>query len=131
MKVIVAPDKFKESLTSMEACNCIRTGILQADKNATIHIFPMADGGDGFSVVVKHYLKTRTLQCDAVDPLMRKIIAAYEWDDLNKTAIIELASASGLLLLDICERDPLQTSTFGTGLLIKDAIDKGAQKIIL
>ena len=131
MKIIVAPDKFKGSLTSMQACECIRDGILQADKNADIKIFPMADGGDGFADVMKYYLQTRRVQCKTVDPLMRNISASYELDATNKTAIIELAAASGLLLLKEEERNPLHTSTYGTGLLINHAIDNGAKKIIL
>ena len=131
MKIIVAPDKFKGSLTSMQACECIKDGILQTNKNAEVHLFPMADGGDGFAAVMKYYLQTQTVHCKTVDPLMRDISAAYEWDDENKTAIIELASASGLTLLKEDERNPLKTSAYGTGLLIKHAVDKGAQKIML
>lgn len=131
MKIIVAPDKFKGSLTSMEACACIRDGILHADKHAAVHLFPMADGGDGFAAVIKHYWQTETIQCKTVDPLNRKITASYEWDEANKTAMIELAAASGLVLLSEEERDPLQTSTYGTGLLIQHAIDNKATKIIV
>lgn len=131
MKIIVAPDKFKGSLTSLQVCDSIKAGILQSNKNAEVCMFPMADGGDGFAAVLKYYLKTETIQCNTVDPLMREMIAAYEWDEINKSAIIELASASGLMLLKENERNPLKTSTYGTGLLIKHAIEKGAEKIIL
>lgn len=131
MKIIVAPDKFKGSLTSMQACECIRDGILQAIRNADVHLFPMADGGDGFAAVMKHYLQTKSIECQTVDPLNRRITASYEWDEANKTAVIELASASGLVLLKEDERNPLQTSAYGTGLLIQHAIDNGAKKIIL
>ena len=104
---------------------------MQTNKNAEVHLFPIADGGDGFAAVMKYYLQTQTVHCKTVDPLMRDISAAYEWDDENKTAIIELASASGLTLLKEDERNPLKTSAYGTGLLIKHAVDKGAQKIML
>lgn len=131
MKIIVAPDKFKGSLTSFEACKCIEAGIKQVDENADVHCFPMADGGDGFAAVMQYYLQTQTICCATVDPLNRTIDASYQWDEANKTAIIELASASGLALLKDDERNPLLTSSFGTGLLIQDAVRKGAEKIIL
>ena len=131
IKVIIAPDKFKGSLTSMQACECIRSGVLQANKNAAIKIFPMADGGDGFATAIKYYWQTATVHCKAVNPLMKAIDASYEWDETNKTAIIELASASGLMLLKEDEQNPLHTSTYGTGLLIQHAIEIGACKIIV
>lgn len=131
MKIIVAPDKFKGSLTSFEACNAICKGIKIANQKIELFEFPMADGGDGFATVLRHYLKTDTVVCNAVDPLGRDIKASYQWDEKNKMAIIEMAIASGLVLLKENERDPFQTSTFGTGLIIKQAIETGANKIIL
>jgi len=131
MKIIVAPDKFKGSLTSFEVCNAIRTGIKRSGKSIEVLEFPMADGGDGFAAVMKHYHKTDTVYCDTVDPLGRTVTASYEWNGKEKTAIIEMAVASGLVLLKQEELDPLLTSTFGTGLIIRNAIEKGAGKIIL
>lgn len=131
MKILVAADKFKGSLSSEIACSSIAAGILQVDASAEVMQFPMADGGDGFATVFQYYLNTQTVTCKIVDPLMRPMDATYQWDKENKTAIIEVASASGLLLLSEQERNPLKTSTYGTGLLIKHAIDKGAEKILL
>jgi len=131
MKIIVAPDKFKGSLTSFEACSAISMGIKRTNEKVELFEFPMADGGDGFASVLQYYLKTSTVVCDTVDPLGRHITASYQWDERNKTAIIEMAVASGLVLLKEDERNPLLTSSSGTGLLIKDAIEKGATKIIL
>lgn len=131
MKIIVAPDKFKGSLSSFQACNSIEAGIKQVDKYADVHSFPMSDGGDGFAAVLQYYLQTQTIDCTTVDPLNRNIKASYQWDETNKTAIIELAAASGLVLLKEEELNPLVTSTFGTGLLIDNAIAKGAKKILL
>jgi len=131
MKIIVAPDKFKGSLTSFEVCHAIETGVKHANKNAEVFLFPMADGGDGFAKVMKYYLQTDTVSCTTVDPLGRSIAASYQWNPKTRTAIIEMAVASGLVLLKQEERNPLKTSTYGTGLLIKHAIDKGAEKIIL
>ena len=131
MKVIIAPDKFKGSLTSFEVCNALDAGIKNADKNIDVLCFPMADGGDGFALVMQYYLRTRTIGCIATDPLGRRIETSYQWYQQERTAIIEMASASGLVLLKQDERNPLKASSYGTGLLIKDAVSKGAKKIIL
>jgi len=131
MKIVVAPDKFKGSLDSFEVCAAIRRGIKTTANSIVVSEFPMADGGDGFALVLKHYLHTTTINCDTVDPLGRKITASYEWNETQKTAVIEMAVASGLVLLNKKERNPLFTSTLGTGLLLRNAIDKGARKIIL
>lgn len=131
MNVLIAVDKFKGSLTTFEASSIIKSAILKVKPNYNVIAFPMADGGDGFSKVLKYYLKTKTVTLNTVDPLHRKIKGHYEWDGERKTAIIELAVASGIVLLKKHELDPLKTSTFGTGLLIKHAIKKGAKNIIL
>lgn len=131
MKIIIAPDKFKGSLTSIEVCDAIQKGIHAVDANTELLIYPMADGGDGFAAIMQYYLHTNTIVCHASDPLGRTIKASYEWSEANKTAIIEMAVASGLVLLKENERNPAKTSTHGTGLLIKHAIAKGAKKIIL
>ena len=131
MKIIVAPDKFKGSLSSLQACQSIAAGIVQFDKEATVLQYPMADGGDGFAAVLQRYLHTQSIECDAVDPMMRLIKTTYQWDAKSKLAIIELAAASGLQHVKGNEKNPLLTSTFGTGLQIKDAIEKGAVTIML
>lgn len=131
MKIIIAPDKFKGSLTTFEVCHAIADGIRRAGQTAETLLFPMADGGDGFAEVMKHYLKTDTIYCSTVDPLGKNIEASYQWKEKRKTAIIEMAVASGLVLLTEEKRDPLKTSTYGTGLLIKNAIGRGAERIIL
>jgi glycerate kinase len=130
-RILIAPDKFKGSLTSFEVCDAIAEGIRQVSKTAEILSFPMADGGDGFAEVMKYYLQTDTIYCTTADPLGRSIPGSYQWNPKAKTAIIEMAVASGLVLLKQEEKNPLKTSTYGTGLLMKDAIDKGAAKIIL
>lgn len=131
MKIVVAPDKFKGSLTSFEVCTAIEKGIKQQVADASIELLPMADGGDGFATCLKHYLGTQTINTLTVDPLGRTLIASYEWQPNTKTAIIEMAAASGIVLLAEDEKNPLLTSTYGTGLQIKDAIQKGAETIIV
>src|ERR1700759_2767328 len=95
MKVIIAPDKFKGSLTSFEVCEAIAAGIGTVDNTISTLRFPMADGGDGFAAVMKYYLHTETIRTDTQDPLGRPITAVYELDRAGGAAIIELASASG------------------------------------
>ncbi|MES1221532.1 MAG: glycerate kinase [Bacteroidota bacterium] len=131
MKIIIAPDKFKGSLTAFDVCKAISAGINNIDKKTETLSFPMADGGDGFATVMQYYLQTESIYCDTVDPLRRKINASYQWNKKTKTAIIEMAVASGLVLLKEEERNPLLASTYGTGLLIKDAVARGAKKIVL
>ena len=131
MKVLIAPDKFKGSLSSLEACNAIKEGLQHADKNIKTQIFPMADGGDGFAEVLKYYLHTTTIKVESVDPLGREIESAYEIDETDGIAIIELATCSGLAMLKKEERNPMITSTYGTGLQIQHAIEQGVNKIIL
>jgi glycerate kinase len=131
MKIIIAPDKFKGSLKSIEVCNAIKKGIFEADNSIESLSFPMADGGDGFAEVMKYYLHTETQFVRTVDPLGRNISASYEWNKKDSFAIIELASSSGLAILKKEEQNPLVTSTFGTGLLIMDAIKLGVKNIIL
>ena len=114
MKIIVAPDKFKESLTTFEAASCIGLGIRAAIPDAEILSFPMADGGDGFASVLQRYLHTETISCMATDPLGRKRNASWQWQHSGKTAIVELAVCSGLALLEPAVRNPMETSTFGT-----------------
>ena len=131
MKIIIAPDKFKGSLNSFEVCNAIAAGIREITPDAQILEFPMADGGDGFASVLQHYLKTETTFCTTVDSLGRTINASYQWNSRSNIAIIETAAASGLAQLKKQEQNPLVTSTLGTGLQIRDAIQRGAKKIIL
>ena len=131
MKIIIAPDKYKGSLTSLQVCNAIKKGITDHSKIIETAIFPMADGGDGFAQVLKYYLHTETIFTQSKDALGREISASYEWDQKNKTAIIELAACSGLAILKREERNPMITSTIGTGKLICHAINQGAEKILL
>ena len=127
----MAPDKFKGSLSSFEACESIRRGIRDAGYSGSVECFPMADGGDGFAGVLQHYLHTETVWCKTVDPLGKPITISWQWQGAAHTAIIELAVSSGLVLLPPEARNPLRTSTYGTGLVIRDAVEKGAKKIIL
>ena len=129
MTILVATDKFKGSLNATEACSAIKKGILQYDNTIKVLTCPMADGGDGSLDVLEQYEPLETISISVYDPLMRPIKAAYK---INKDmAYIEMAAASGLMLLDKKERNCMYTTSFGTGQLILDAIQKGVKNIYL
>lgn len=131
MKFIVAPDKFKDSLTGFEFCDAAANGIRSVFDTAEIIKMPLADGGDGTMEVVRHYIKGEIISLTAQDPLFRPLETSYLYSEQNKVAYIEMAEISGLKLLSIGERDCMRTTTFGTGQLIADALDNGAKEIIL
>ena len=130
MKIVIAPDSFKESLTASEVCDAIETGFTTVFKEADMIKIPMADGGEGTAAALKETLSGEWQRIIAHDPLMRPIEASYVLLP-NQTAIIEMASCAGLHLLTQSERDPGITTTYGVGEMLVDAIDKGAKHIIL
>ncbi|MGY3718249.1 glycerate kinase [Sutcliffiella cohnii] len=131
MKIVIAPDSFKGSISSMEATQIISQAIKDFDHQIEVVEIPMADGGEGTVEALLQTIGGEKITCKVEDPLGRPIEASYGWLDGHKTAIIETASASGLPLLTDAELNPLETSSFGTGQLMKDALDKGAEKVIL
>lgn len=131
MNIIVAPDKFKGSIDSIALCEYISKELKALLPDAHVESYPLADGGDGFATIIKHYFGTTEVKAKTVDPLGRPMLAIYQFAEETATAYIEMAAASGLALLKEHEYDPLKTSTYGTGLLIRDAIARGAQKIVL
>ena len=131
MKFVIAPDKFKGSLTGFEFCDAVEEGIKMVFKDAEIIKKPLADGGDGTMEVAKYYIKGETVIVTVNDPLFRPINASYLYSDETKIAYIEMAEASGLKLLNVDEFNCMETTTSGTGELIYDALEKGATEIIL
>jgi len=130
-RVLVAPDKFKGSLTAAEAVDAICTGFSQAMPEARLHRFPLADGGEGTAEVFIKALGGQMVECDTTDPLGRPIRAKYGWTPSMHQAVIEMNAASGLWRLQPEERDPMRASTFGTGTLIIDAARRGARRILV
>jgi len=129
MKVLVALDKFKGSLSAQEACNAVKAGILKFDPSADVKLLPLADGGEGSLDVIESKLNFKRVYVTVSGPKFEPIYTWYGID--NKTAYIEMANASGLLLLKKEDRHALSTTTLGTGQLIIDALNKGAKKIYL
>ena len=130
MKIVLAPDKYKGSLTGLEFCNIVAP-ILKQTVNADVINVPLADGGDGTIEVVNYYLNGNNIEVEVNNPVFNKIKANYLYAEESKTAFIEMAEASGLKLLKPEEQNCMNTTTFGTGQLILDAINKGAKHIIL
>jgi len=130
IKIIVATDSFKGSLTAAQACAAIAEGVILAAPEAEVECVPMADGGEGTVQSLVDGLGGDFVSCAAEDPVGRVRTAVYGL--INEyMAVIEMAQASGLTLLEDKERNPFQTSTFGTGQLIKDALDRGARNFII
>ena len=131
MHIIIAPNTFKGSLTSGEAAQCIAKGLKKSKLSCTMKEIPIADGGDGTAHLISKKLSAKTMHAAVHDPLGKKITASYGWDKETKTAVIEMADASGIGLLKKEELNPLKSNTRGTGQLIKLALDKGAKKMII
>ena len=131
MKFIIAPDKFKGSLTGFEFCDAVEEGLRMVFKEAEIFKMPLADGGDGTMEVARHYINGDKVSVTVNDPLFRPIEASYLYSKGTGIAYIEMAEASGLKLLKDEESNCMYTTTLGTGELIVDALEKGAKEIIL
>ncbi|MDC7995621.1 glycerate kinase [Altibacter sp. HG106] len=132
MKVLLAPDAFKDSLTAQEAAEAMKRGVLAFNSKANTHTMAVSDGGEGFLAAVARYQPhVESVVVVTTDPLGRSIEATYLWDSKEHRAYVELAAASGIELLTLAERDALKTSTLGTGVLLQHAIEKGATSIFL
>ena len=130
MKVIVAPNSFKGSLSATQAAQAIARGVREALPDAEVFEIPVADGGDGTveALVTSHHGTYHWLNVEG--PLGDPVVASYGLIDGGRTAVIELASASGFELLTPARRDPRKTSTFGFGQLLEAARQTGAQRVI-
>ncbi|MFA7231819.1 MAG: glycerate kinase [Victivallaceae bacterium] len=131
MKIIIAPDSFKGCLRSHEVCNLLEDGLKVALPEVRIIKVPLADGGEGTVEAVVFSTGGRFEELEVHDPLGRCINAKYGIAGNSSTAVIEMASASGIELLKPEELNPWETTTYGTGELIKAALAKGCRDIII
>ena len=131
MKFILAPDSFKESMTAKEACISMENGIRKVFKDATCIHVPMADGGEGTVDALIESTNGNIYEVEVTAPLGNKVKAKFGILGDGKTAVIEMAEASGIHLVKLEDRNPLLTTTFGTGELIKYALDMNIERIII
>ena len=132
MKIVVALDKFKGSLTAARACDIVRQALLSVRPGLSVVTKPMADGGDGTDEVLLTTLAGEWIAVSVTGPLPEmSCVARYAWLPKEATAVIAMASASGLVLLRPDQRNPLLTTTYGTGELIRAAVEHNAKRIWL
>ena len=131
MNIIISPNSFKGTFSSVEATKIIEEGLVSVNSNFKIIKLPIADGGDGSLDVFKFYNDHDTIYEEVKNPLGKIIKSEYILIDDGNTAVIEFASASGLKLIEENEKDINKSSSYGTGQLILSAINKGVKKIIL
>ncbi len=129
MKLVLIPDKFKGSLTAAQVRDAVSQGVRQHYPEAEIRGFAVSDGGDGFLDAIRAVRNVETIVAPTNDALGREIRAEYLYDSGSKEAFVEMAVASGMAQLEPAERDPLVTSTRGTGILIREAICRGARRV--
>ncbi|MGI9894734.1 glycerate kinase [Vibrio natriegens] len=131
MKVVIAPDSFKESLTAKQVSEAIKAGLARVWHDAEFVTVPVADGGEGTVQSLIDATQGEQVFTTVFDPLNKEVQAFYGILGDGETAVIEMAEASGLHLVPAEDRDPKLTSSFGTGQLIKHALDRGMQRLII
>ncbi len=131
MKIVLAPDSFKGSLSASEVCDAMTKGILKILPDAEIDRMPIADGGEGTVQTLVDAMGGSVEKARVTGPLGKTVTAKYGLLDGGQTAVIEMASASGLSLVPEKKRNPLKTTTYGTGELIRHALGKGCRKIVV
>jgi glycerate kinase len=131
MRVLIACDSFKDALPADQVCRAIARGLLRTHPGAQVSEMPLSDGGEGVLDIMRRTLSLRPVALEVADPLGRPVMASYGISADGETAVVEMAGASGLQLLSLEERNPLLTSTFGTGQLLAAARNHGAKRALL
>lgn len=129
MKVVIAVDSFKGSMTSMEAGIAAKEGVLAAKPDAKVIVKPLADGGEGTTDALIEGMNGEKIDVTVTNPLGKKISSYYGYLKESNTAVIEMASAAGITLVD--RKDPLNATTYGVGEMINDALSRGCQNFII
>jgi len=131
LTILLAPDSFKESMTAKEVCVAMEKGIKKANKNITCIHVPMADGGEGTMQSLVDATGGRIYSMNVTGPLGNEVAASYGILGDGKTGVLEMASASGIHLVPPEKRNPLITTTYGTGQLIKACLDHGVKRLLI
>lgn len=131
MKIVIAVDSFKGSLTSMEAGNAVKNGILRAIPQAQVVVRPLADGGEGTTDAFIDGLGGQKVELTVSGPMGKPAAACYGWLPSGSTAVMEMAAAAGITMVPDSEKDPMRASTYGVGEMILHAVKKGCREFIL
>ncbi|WP_426350558.1 glycerate kinase [Alloiococcus sp. CFN-8] len=131
MKIVLAPDSFKESMTAKEACDAMERGIKRVFPEAECIKVPMADGGEGTVQSLIDATDGELVEVSTIAPLGNEIKASFGLLGGGQGAVIEMAAASGLHLVPLEKRNPLITTSYGTGVLIKEALNRGVKNILI
>ncbi|MCK9444345.1 MAG: glycerate kinase [Tissierellaceae bacterium] len=129
--ILLAPDSFKESMTAKEACQVMERGIKKANKDISCIHVPMADGGEGTMESLVDATNGKIYREKVIGPLGREVEATYGILGDGETGIVEMASASGIHLVPANEKNPMITTTYGTGQLIKACLDRGIKRLLI
>ena len=131
MKVLIAIDSFKGSLTSLQAGNAVKEAVLNLNESASIEVYPVADGGEGTVEALCTGLKGKIIELSVTGSLFAPVMAQYGILPDGMTAVIEMSAAAGITLIPADQRDPMKTTTYGVGEIIKDAICRGCRHFII
>lgn len=131
MKIVIATNAFKESMSGISAAQAVKAGFERVFPKATYFLVPIADGGDGTLDAFSAFLPSRRVKLSVIGPLGVKARSEYLLSEDGNVAVIEMALASGLAMLALKDRNALKTTSYGTGELIADALDKGAKRIVV
>lgn len=132
LRFVIAPDSFKESLSAVQAAQAMQRGILRQFPDAICRLVPLADGGEGTVDALLNACAGQKVACWVRGPLPQQQVESYfALMDEGKTAVIEMAKANGIHLIPLAQRNPALTSTYGTGEMIRQALDLGVSKIVI
>lgn len=136
MKILIAPDSFKDSLSALEVANAIQTGMKVCLPDAEYHLLPMADGGEGTCAALVAATQGRIVRCEVTGPLGEPCQSFYgvlgtDGQHNKKVAVIEMAAAAGLELLSPSQRNPWYTTSYGVGELVRHALDQGVRQFLI
>ena len=131
MHVVVAIDSFKGSLSSLQAGNAVKEALLKLNDKTQVTVKPLADGGEGTALALASCFNAEIIETKVNGPLMQKVKAKYFILKETGTAVIEMAAAAGITLISDKEKNPLNTTTYGVGELIKDAVNRGCRRFII
>lgn len=131
LRVVLAPDSFKESLSAVDVCTALARGVRAAAPDAEVACVPMADGGEGTAATLVAATDGRQVPVSVTGPLGTPLESSFGLLGGGTTAVVELAAASGLELVPVSERDVRRSSTFGTGELVRAALDAGATRVVV